>query len=203
MLNWLRKGKSLFNCDREYLEEKLSLVPPRYKKHRPEPLKFTLPHRTDELLEPIPEEILFPKTFKKEQPISSETIEKLKISSQKIIQLEKELTESKTTITSLKTTIEQQSREIEIKDAEILKLTSKFKKIISDPSFEGLDLEELKKKILDETQKIDNQKVLSEQIKKQKEKLEQLISYREEYENRVTKEKEELEKKIKIENQSL
>lgn len=197
MLNWIRKGKDLFNCDKEYLDDKLKQIPPKFKKHRTRGLKFILPHKIPEIQE------LPPLEMPSSKQIPSNTIEKLKSNNQKIIQLEKELIESKNKIFILEATLVQKNKEIEKKDTEIQKLTSKFEKMVSDTSLENLELDELKQKILDETQKIDKQKIISEQIKKQKEKLEQLISYREEYEKRVTKEREILEKKIKIENQKI
>ena len=134
---------------------------------------------------------------------SQKTEELLKIADEKIIKLQQELTESKETIRTLETTIEQKNKEIANKDEEIQKLMKKYSQMLENTSLENIELDKLKEKILDETEKIDKQKLMSEQIKVQKEKLEQLISYRKEYENRVIKEKELLENQIKFENQKI
>ena len=196
MLNCIRKNKPLFGSDRKYLEKKLEQLPSKFKKSKKQSIKFVLPHKIPTLREESVTKS--PLT----EPVSDENQE-LRIANEKIAKLQQELLESKEKVATLEATIEQKNKEIASKDEEIQKLMNNYSKMLKDTSLENIELDKLKQQIIDETEKIDRQKLMSEQIKVQKEKLEQLISYRKEYENRVIKEKELLENQIKFENQKI
>lgn len=205
MLNRLRKDKPLFESDRKYLERKLEQIPAKFKKSKKSSIKFVLPQNIPTIQETpiIQKEIPSSPQEKPQEPDQNKTQDELKIANEKIARLQNELDDAQKTIVSLKKTIEIKNREIQSKDTEIQKLMNQYSKMMTDTSLEEIELDKLKKKILEETESIDKQKLMSEQIKAQKEKLEQLTSYRKEYENRVIHEKEILEKQIKSETQKI
>ena len=205
MLNRIRKEKPLFESDKKYLERKLEQIPAKFKKLKKSSIKFVLPQNIPTIQETpiIQNKAPEPIQDKISEPIQNKIKEDLRVANEKISKLQNELDEAQKTIASLKETIEIKNKEIESKDAEIQKLMDQYSKMMADTSLEEIELDKLKKKILDETESIDKQKLMSEQIKVQKEKLEQLIAYRKEYEDRVLREKEILEKQIKSETQKI
>ena len=204
MLNYLRKGKHLFDSDEKYLENKLRDVPQKLKKQRAMGLRSILPDKIPKI-EELPPKVHPSQSISKKisEAIPSKIHDELKIANKKIEKLEKELSESKDSMMLLVNTLKIKNKELEEKNSEIHKLTSEYAKMVSYTSLENIELDKLKQKILDENEKMDMQKLMSEQIKKEREKLEQLIEYRKEYENRVAREKEIFEKQIKIETQKI
>ena len=204
MLSYLRKGKFLFDSDEKYLEDKLRKIPQKLKKQRAAGLKSILPDKIPKIEELSPKNYTS-KTISKntENTVLSKTHDELTIANRKIEKLEKDLSESKDNILLLANTLKIKNKELEEKNTEIHRITSEYAKIISYTSLENVELDKLKQKILDENEKIDMQKLMSKQIRREREKLEKLTEDRKEYEFKVAREKEIFDKQIKIETRKI
>ncbi len=174
ILHSLKKGRDLFKTDIRYVQEKIAAPIPFKPKIKP-PSPIQKPALKDKI-PPIPSEETY--------------------TDQYVLRLKTELDLAKETIKNLEVIIKRQKFEIQRLREE---LTQEFPVSPVDSS----ELNDISKRIESETSKIANQKQLAEKLKSQREKLADLISYREEYEKRVSDEKKLLEEKLRLENQKI
>ena len=200
MKNCLQKNKKLFQTDQKYLDEKLKLIPKQYQRRIPKisPQKFVLPPEISKLEARKPFKPVFSKITLPE--FSEEYVNKLKT---ELVVAKETIQKLNSDLENARNSIQEQEVLIESQKQELLKLRIDHPLKIEEGELQSPELEELKERISQETKKVEEQKIISERIASQKEKLNELISYRKEYENKVNREKEILDEQIKTEAQKI
>ena len=193
MLSAVKKGKELFQTDLNYLDKKLESLPKRRIKRI---------HPTMQKVPPIPEIEPEPKFEKSKTPESD-------ITREFVIHLKADLKEAREIISNLKTELNSAHEIIRHLELKLIRQKQEMQNIkerklakkesIQDPA----EFEDVQRSISDEEKAIHKQREISEDIKQQRVKLNQLVSYREEYEKRVRREQDMLNKQIKEENQRI
>ena len=205
MLGMAVEYKPLFKTDSIYLQKKLEILCKRPKQN-----KLTVKPQSQVIRTVIPEKI--PQIEHTESVIESQQPKPMpqpKIPTKEVENLETELQNAKQLIQKLENellqanqTIKKQNAIIEEKKLEIEKLRKETTK--PSPTIkENIELAELKTEIDRENQKIKEQTDISDMIKSQRLKLEQLVSFRKEYEKKIVAEKAKLEEQIRLENQKI
>ena len=192
ILETVRKGKKLFRTDQTYLENKLESI-----KHHKE-TESRLSYSEKALYRVIPEE---PKQISIQQETEIQNLkQELQVSKNSNEGLAQKLDEVLNTISTLQKIIEEKNSEITIKNQKIDTLTQQLSKIKIGTSPE---LDDIKNQINTENEKISSQDILFEKIKKHREKLNQLIEYRREYEQKILKAREDINKQLVLENKKI
>ena len=146
----------------------------------------------------IPEE---PKQISIQQETEIQNLkQELQVSKNSNEGLAQKLDEVLNTISTLQKIIEEKNSEITIKNQKIDTLTQQLSKIKIGTSPE---LDDIKNQINTENEKISSQDILFEKIKKHREKLNQLIEYRREYEQKILKAREDINKQLVLENKKI
>lgn len=194
ILENVRKGKKLFKTDQTYLENKIKLL-----KHLQESeSKLTYPEST------VSYKIM--PTESSQKSLEKETVmqnlkQELEVSKNSNDELVKKLDEALNTISILQKTIKEKNAEITVKNQKIDSLTQQISKIKIIST--NTELENIKNHINLEKEKISNQDILNDKIKQYKQKLNQLIEYRKEYEEKILKAEYDINKQLISENKKI
>ena len=189
MFSTVSKGNQLFKTDQKYLEIKLKTIKRGTPRTRQEPKQKPSPKTMPKFEEIKPQEstitLDFVNHLKTDLKEARENISKLKI----------ELGNAHEIIRHLELKIIRQKQELQnLKEGKVSETYEVY---------DNSELREIGQKISQEEKRIHKQKAASDELKQQRIKLNQLISYREEYEKRVDREKEILDQHIKEENQRI
>ncbi|RDJ31013.1 MAG: hypothetical protein DWQ18_04555 [Crenarchaeota archaeon] len=194
ILESVKKGKKLFKTDQTYLENKLKLI----KNHQESVIKPK--HSETNTSYQLIHNEFSQRSLKRETEIEN-LKQELEISKNSNDELIKKLDDALSTISTLQKTIEEKNLEITKKNQKIGTLTqelSKIKLVNNNP-----ELQDLKNQINAENEKISYQDILHDKIKQQKERLNQLIQYRKEYEQKILKAKEDIYIQLVSENKKI